>query len=792
MSTLGVQRYDSAVEAAKKKEILSTVAHGTYLLKHSVALVEEAVKDWIKTAKKKPGANHHSVKFLTQVSAGQAAMIACRAVIDSATQRVQVEGSFARSIGLMIEHEAHIGVFKKEARAFWKDLLRSQKKATLAHKRKVFLAAARRTETTFEPWRPRDRLVVGLVMLDLILRSTKLIQRDTIMKSVRGKPKRQVLIKATPETLKWLEDAQDSFGLKLPVMLPTVDPPLDWSNNWDGGYTGLSMTGGGLMRSRVRWVTDTLTMSDCPLVLEGVNMIQRTGWEINPFTHQHLQEMWAAGSTEAGLPAQENEPLPEKYEGMDDDEVLLRKWKKLAAAVYDRNAERVGHRLLVSKTLGVANLLSQDSFYFPQKLDFRGRCYSAPNFLEPQGADPAKGLLQFETGIQVERGSTGADWLSLHAANMYGDDKLPIGERFAWAEVNREHIVRAATDPAVSGWWSDADKPWQFLACCRELAELFEKGAVESKLPVALDGSNNGLQIFSLLLRDPVGGLATNCIPSDEPQDIYQMVADRATEKLRKISEQWATDWIGFLGPAGLPRKAVKRPVMTLPYGAKRMTARDYVRDWYREVNPLRAGADDPCGSSIGKVADLVWDSIGEIVPLAVEAMGWLQQIAGMFAQKSIPLVWRTPVVNLTVGQAYYKRRVDRIETVLSGSVRRVAWDGRDTDAMSGRKMKDAISPNLIHSLDASAMYLTIDKAARSGVRDFAMVHDSFGTHAANASKLFEAVRSAYAEIFGGNYLEEWREQVQAALPDDVVIPPAPSQGTMDPGVILGSPYFFL
>ena len=39
-----------------------------------------------------------------------------------------------------------------------------------------------------------------------------------------------------------------------------------------------------------------------------------------------------------------------------------------------------------------------------------------------------------------------------------------------------------------------------------------------------MDGSCNGLQNFSAMLRDEVGGKAVNLIPSDKPQDVYMEV----------------------------------------------------------------------------------------------------------------------------------------------------------------------------------------------------------------------------------------------------------------------------
>src|SRR5690606_26884152 len=125
-------------------------------------------------------------------------------------------------------------------------------------------------------------------------------------------------------------------------------------------------------------------------------------------------------------------------------------------------------------------------------------------------------------------------------------------------------------------------KPWQFLAFLFEYAEAMATGSPEdyvSYLPVGLDGSCNGLQNFSAMLRDPVGGKATNLIPGDKPNDIYAQVAAVCKSKLEGLllkpaypvtdtetSHEYARRWLSF----GIDRKVAKRPVMTLPYGSTR------------------------------------------------------------------------------------------------------------------------------------------------------------------------------------------------------------------------------
>lgn len=67
----------------------------------------------------------------------------------------------------------------------------------------------------------------------------------------------------------------------------------------------------------------------------------------------------------------------------------------------------------------------------------------------------------------------------------------------------------------------EADDPWQFLAACFEVADAWrspDPAAYESRLPVQLDGSCNGLQHYAALGRDLDGGMAVNLRPADRPQ----------------------------------------------------------------------------------------------------------------------------------------------------------------------------------------------------------------------------------------------------------------------------------
>ncbi len=201
-----------------------------------------------------------------------------------------------------------------------------------------------------------------------------------------------------------------------------------------------------------------------------------------------------------------------------------KQWRTAAAHAYDKQTSLASKRISAAKTLYLAEKYAkEEAFYFPHQLDFRGRAYPMSAYLTPQGTDLAKGLLLFAAGKPL--GESGSRWLAVHLANCWGEDKVSMADRAAWTEAHQGQILASAENPLDCLWWTGADKPCQFLAACFEWAGCREHGPDHiSCLPVAMDGTCNGLQIFSLMLRDEVGGRAVNLLPSDKPQPLAMLI----------------------------------------------------------------------------------------------------------------------------------------------------------------------------------------------------------------------------------------------------------------------------
>ena len=365
---------------------------------------------------------------------------------------------------------------------------------------------------------------------------------------------------------------------------------------------------------------------DMPQVYGAVNAMQRTPFKVNTSILDVLRQIWNTGIDLPTLPPSENYPIPAKPQDIATNKEARTAWKREAVIIHTENNRLDSKRLLLTedhRRLLTSFRMSQ-KLYMVYQLDFRGRAYCVPNYLNPQGTDFAKSLLVFAEGKEIDEG--GACHLAIHGANCFGFDKVSLQDRIDWVQKNQEQILSCASDPLGDLWWAkEADSPFQFLAFCFEWAGWCEQGdGFVSHLPVSADGSCNGLQHFAAMLRSSTTGKEVNLIPDDEPQDIYQKVADRVTEKLGRWMTRLAKLWLEF----GVKRGCTKRPCMVLPYGGKQYSFSDFVMDYI--VEQKEKGNMHPFGDDAFKastfLAKVIWDSIGEIVHAATDAMAWLQK----------------------------------------------------------------------------------------------------------------------------------------------------------------------
>lgn len=799
MADLGVSRYQQKLMKARSKQTETSTPPVRYLLRESVRAVSDGLKAWRKRVDTGPGWGHSVQPLLVTLKPDVIALVACQYVLDSITTE-RTYNSLVYQLGLRLEDEVRNQAFMKAAGMEWVRLRREHAKkrksrrSCLATFRKAAKSKMHSLGVSHQAWKMRDRSAVGMVLFEIFTSNTDLVEVHTRRAPGGTKKKFRThrVVVVSDKTLDWLEKSNERHEALSPMYMPTPDVPADWTNPDNGGYHTNILFRRPLVKSRSRSQRVALEEGNMRNVYGAANILQRTAWEVNPFVLDVMRHHWERSHDLADLPTREDEALPSKPLDIDTNEDSRKTYGRAAGRIYRRNAEHRSRRLQVVKRLAVATRYQGRPFYYPTQLDFRGRLYYLPYFLQPQGPSPERGLLRFHGGKPVDS----PYWLAIHGANCWGVDKVPMNERAAWVFERDRDIRAVGKDPLSSNWWAEADDPWKFLAFADEWYRFSQHGkGFVSRIPVSLDGSNNGLQVFSLLLRDSLGGRATNCLPTASPEDIYQDVADAVTTRLvseaKNLGERrvFASKWLRFTG-GKLPREATKRPVMTLPYGATVYSARKYILEWAQDLHLKQGGNPfkDDFVPATSWLAELVWEAIGQTVGSAKECMSWLQDVARCFNEESLPMAWTSPS-GFPVRQVYHNYDVVRVKTSIGGSVKYSKYR-KNGEKLNFRRQVNSVSPNYVHSLDAAAMVGTVNTCYDRGITQFSSVHDSYGVPAADAPLLARTLREVWSTMFQPDLLSLFRDECQRQLRQHT-LKDLPEYGDLEIDDLLDADYFF-
>lgn len=791
MASLGVDKYRATFQENLQHGEASSTRSVKTALDAAIEPFAKTIEAFREEAKSgRAGRRHSAVKAIDGLDAVSVAYIALKLVLDGIVRDRELT-VLANRVGGFIETEQRLHTYAEKKP---KDLANAQKvmesrTAHADHRRRAFMAICQQGQDGWTAWTTRDKVIVGIKLIELAALSTGLIEIETL--KIKRRP--IAMVSMTDRFKTWLDQLNLQSEIMFPEYLPCIVPPKDWDGLTGGGYhTDAFAYPLRLVKTRSKKHMRLLNDADLSLVYKAVNAIQRTPWAVNNRVLEVAEHLMNVGSGVAGLPS-DVVPLPTKPVDIDTNEEARKAWRRLAAITYETNTSLKSRRVQAFKTLGVAKEFSQyDAIYFPYQLDFRGRIYAVASGLSPQGTDLSKALLQFSSGDPIVTPDQHR-WFLIHGANCFGVDKVSFEERVDWVWQNEERIERCARDPLDDLWWAEADSPFCFLAWCFEFAQYNTRDPhFRSHLAIAMDGSCNGLQHYSAMLQDPVAGAAVNLIPSDKPQDIYGVVADRVMGKLKEIARgeneqevKWAFAW----RHVGIDRKITKRPVMVLPYGGTLNSCQKYVADAVLERGDLPF-SDDEKSQAINWLASRVWEAIGETVVSARLAMGWLRQVAGSVVKEGKPLHWTTPS-GFPVFQFYPKMKDTRIETVLFGTPFRPRLAEEKPDEIDPRRQVNGVAPNFVHSLDASALVLTVCASVDKGITKFAMIHDSYGTTAFHTPALAETLRDEFVTMYDSyDALEQFAQTVIPEGVRDGVDHP-PFVGGLDLQEVRRSDYFF-
>ncbi len=511
----------------------------------------------------------------------------------------------------------------------------------------------------------------------------------------------------------------------------------------------------------------------------------RTEWRLNEAVLDLIKSCMQTNLFPDVIPSihkKETNPKPPE-----DKVEELKVWGKETHDIIKWNKSNIGRVLRLQNVLTLAHELKDIPFWFVYNCDFRGRFYACSSYINPQGTDYVRALLKFSQGKPL--GDAGIKWLAVHGANCYGYNKVIYSARYEWVMDNLEGILCTSREPHSNAGrvlLTAAKNPFQFFAFCREWDDLSRTGfstSFKSHLPVTLDGSCNGFQHISALLRDERGGARVNITRADLPQDIHIDVSNELRSRLTRDTD----NPLGAnLLKGGIDKYTVKPIVMSVPYGMTLRGASLAIHDYIND-NAHKYGLkenDLKNWDSIRYLSQLILDITDEHVGAAKELKDWLRECSNLLAAKDSVVSWVSPV-GFPVYQHYTLFTTDSIKTELFGN-KTIIYRDKSVGVLK-EKARVSLTPNLIHCLDSSHLVLSLNKADSEGIHNFIAIHDGIGTYAADTHRSREIISECFCELYIPDVLEGIKRQWEKITP----MPPLPEYGSYDSTEVLNNPYFF-
>jgi len=670
------------------------------------------------------------------------------------------------------------------------------------------------------------RTKLAAPVLSIVLECSHVFDKSL---EIEGKNNTMLRLKFTEAAEKQLEKSEKYLSWMAPIFKPMLSEPNPWTDFDTGAYHDEFLSSCvKLVRSPTIEQENTIRhqfTKGTPDYVRAVNAIQATPLAINDAILEVVQWCWDERKQLGKFPTQD---LPERPR-------MPENWQELEPQVIaEIKADIRRHQKLVTQVKGAAEVMRQDlqtahelavhdKFFLPMNLDFRGRIYSIPSFNYFRD-DHIKSMFTYYRGYRVE--GNNAYWLMIHLANVGDFDKIskaPLDERVEWAQDNHDNILSIAKDFKQSyDFWSKADKPFQFVAAALEYARWVEEGEdFVCYVPIAMDGTNSGVQHYSCLNRSQREGALVNLVPSKTVADIYASNAESVTKileeqrssKVKFNAKRKDSSTVGKLSRVwldyGITRSVLKRATMTFGYSSKPVgMAAQFVEDLMKPLqrkvayklidkHPI-APTEQGQFEAARFIANVSYQAIQKTLPKVSGAMEYLQGITEVLARENKAVKWTSPS-GFPIVQDYRKTRRREIKIFLYDRAikqrkRTKVSLSQELDAADVKKATNAIAPNFIHGCDSAHVHKVVCRMIDDGTaEDFFMIHDSFSV-SGNAWDLYDTVRSTLVDMYSEDCLfDRFEDEIRNQLnnPAHVFEHKIPEKGTLDLEQIKQSDFCF-
>jgi DNA-directed RNA polymerase len=793
---------DRAVTMMQKAETTGQASNAPYakeMMDHFVLPLAELISSEMNA--KRAGKCQAHVMLLRELDTESVAALAVRTAMNTLMQTPAAGlRMLANHIGTTIHHELVLTAFEDQAPELYRVLttdFQRRLSRNERHRITVFKIQAKERGIFIPDWQVGSRDQVGMWLCGQLEDIGFITIEEPIMSKGKQLDRRIIL---QDDVMQRIDQVKTFVAATMPKYGPCVEPPLDWTSTTNGGFRTKEMRRCHPCLIRHRLARKPIYRNaNIPTVLSAVNALQRTGWRVN---RRVIDTMLAAAQhfSVGEVTSQHPIPKPEKpmwlttadtpsKEWPEEQQVEFKAWKRATAEWHTNTRLRTAlYTRFYAITRSAEMYREYPAIYFVYFADSRGRLYPMTYGMNPQGTDAQKAVLEFAEGKPLVTPQA-IRWFLIQGANKWGFDKATLDDRAGWHASRQEQLLAMADDPISNNGWKNADAPFQFLSWVFEYADFIRSpNTFVSHTPISMDGSCNGLQNLSAMLRDEIGGTATNLTPNKVMQDIYRKVAEAATVRMRAytyddpVKESIRKRWLTH----GIQRKVVKRSVMTTPYGVTRRSAQDYVVSDYLATGAAPEFSKDEWADAASVLMEHAWPAIGDVIVKGRQALEWLHKAARAIIKKSDPeepiITWTTPS-GFPAAQAYYVAQEHRINSRLHGPVKIRVMSEKDEADIT--RHASGLAPNFVHSLDAAHLHRVSAKAASRGITSLAMIHDDYGTHAADSEELFKLIREEFVSMYQEH---DPLEELRAKYP---YMPFPPAKGSLDITGVLASDFFF-
>lgn len=229
MITAGIERYRKDLDKAVASKSESRTQHGQVIVSRTVSAVAAGVKELVDNPKSNRDITYGLIR---DMNVEEVAYLSLITLIDGISHR-QGLLYLANIIGGAIEMQDRLDKWISNEGDIARNTIKLALKKSVGARRYGLTHKMNKDGFKHTEWAKSDRIHVGCRMIDVIIRTTSLVE---LQKQRSGKTKTTTIVKATSETEAWINGFRQYTETARPRFAPCLIVPKDWTSVTGGGY----------------------------------------------------------------------------------------------------------------------------------------------------------------------------------------------------------------------------------------------------------------------------------------------------------------------------------------------------------------------------------------------------------------------------------------------------------------------------------------------------------------------------------------------------------------------------